>query len=76
MIIRVPAIIARSWERVIDWVNVEVVPPIRRIDIALVLWGIGTVGYYAWTYGWLAGIYAGILYGVMILAGFFMRDYL
>jgi hypothetical protein len=77
MIIKVPAVVARYWERSTDWMNVEIIPPVRRIDIVMVVWGVGTVAYYTLTYNsWMAGLYAAILYGVMILTGFFMRDYL
>lgn len=76
MKVRIPASVARYWDRIHDWVNVDVVSPVRRIDVVLTLWGVGTVGYYTWAYGWLAGFYAAVLYGVMLLTGFFMRDYL
>lgn len=76
MKIRIPTSVALCWDHVHDWVNVDVVSPVRRIDVALTLWGVGSVGYYVWYYGWLAGLYAAVLYGVMLLTGFFMRDYL
>lgn len=60
--------------RLVDWLNVDVFDPVRRIDIALALGGIGCTIYYGYLYGWLGALQGAIAYVVMMLTGFFLRE--
>jgi len=63
----------RIWDRFEDWINVDVVAPVRRIDLLLATWGIGSVVYYSWVYGWRGGLSALVLYGLMLGTGLMLR---
>ena len=53
MKIRIPHTIAHAWDIVVDWGDVDVIGPVRRIDVLLAGGGIFCVGWYwCFTAGW------------------------
>ena len=62
MRVRIPDWLATAWDRVGDWSNVEVYHRVRRIDVALVIFGIICVGYYGWVDGWRGAITGAAMY--------------
>lgn len=72
---KIPWFVVRSWDWFEGQINKDLIWRIRIVDVFLLVSFLFCVGYYWWFYNWQYAIYAGILYGVMMLTGFFFRDY-
>ena len=73
MKIRIPYAIAHVWDIFCDWGDVNVVGPVRRIDVLLAAGGIFCVGYYGTIYGWLGALQGGSLYLLIMITCLFMN---
>ena len=66
MLIRVPMVIVRAWDRFCDVVNIELYRrgriEIRLIDIILVVGFVFTINYYYWVGGWKTAITGALMY--------------
>lgn len=62
------------YERFDDWVNADVYKRIRRIDIALLIFGIICVSWYGYKGGWRGAILGLVAYLVMMYVGMFFRN--
>ena len=51
-----PLAIAHLWERFVAWGDVDVIGPVRRIDLLLVAGGVFCAGYYGMLYGWMGAL--------------------
>lgn len=57
--------LAGRWEAVSDWLNTDI--KVRRIDIALLAFGILSVTYYGYFYDWRTALAAGLMYAMIIM---------
>jgi len=57
-----------------DWLNRDVYRRVRRIDIFLVLAGIGCVAWYGHSYGIRGAVAGFVAYVAMLWVGLFMRS--
>ena len=67
MKIRIPLAIAHLWDRFVAWGDVDVIGPVRRIDLLLVAGGVFCAGYYGMLYGWMGALQGGSLYLLIVL---------
>ena len=75
MKIPIPHAIANAWDIVGDWVNVDVIGPVRRIDVMLAAGGAFSVGYYGSLYGWLGALQGGAMYLLVMISALGMRQH-
>jgi hypothetical protein len=73
MKIRIPHAIANAWDIFCDWGDVDVMGPVRRIDVLLAAGGAFSVGYYGMLYGWLGALQGGSLYLLIMITCLFMH---
>ena len=73
MKIPIPHAIAHWWDVFVDWGDVDVVGPVRRIDVLLAAGGAFCVGYYGMLYGWLGALQGGSLYLLIMITCLFMN---
>ena len=73
MKIRIPHAIANAWDVLVGWGDVDVIGPVRRIDVLLAGGGIFCVGYYGMLYGWLGALQGGSLYLLIMITCLFMH---
>ena len=73
MKIPIPIRVANAWDRFEDWINIDVIGPVRRIDLLLGFYGVVSVSYYSWAYGRAGGFSAALLYGLMLGTGLMFR---
>jgi hypothetical protein len=82
MIIRIPAIIARGFDAIVDWGDIVVIArpfacigigPVRRIDLLIVAAGVFCVGWYGRLYGWMGALQGGVAYVLMLFVALYAR---
>jgi hypothetical protein len=72
MKIRIPLTIAHRWDQFCDWGDVDVIGPIRRIDVLIAAGGVFCVGWYGLQYGWMGALQGGALYVLVTMTALFM----
>ena len=75
MKIRIPHAIAHGWDIVGDWVNVDVIYSVRRVDVLLAAGGAFCVGYYGMLYGWMGALQGGAMYLLVMISALGMRQH-
>ena len=75
MKIRIPRTIAHAWDVFVDWGDVDVVGPVRRIDILLTAGGAFSVGYYGMLSGWMGALQGGSLYLLVMISALGMHQH-
>jgi hypothetical protein len=72
---RIPLPAIPQWfNHLLDWVNVPFYKrdrfEVRRIDVALVFFGVACVSWYAWTGGWQGALVGGSMYVLVTMIVF------
>jgi hypothetical protein len=62
--------LAQRWEACSDWLNTDI--KVRRIDIALLVFGIFCVSYYAYYDGLQGALLGGLMYIMMVMIAVWM----
>ena len=71
MKIRIPNKLIDWYEPIGDWLNTPLYRwrgyEFRRIDVAILLFGVVCVSYYGWTSGWQGALLGGLMYALMAM---------
>ena len=72
MKVPIPHFLTMAFDIFGDWANVEIYKWVRRIDVMLLLAGIGCIGYYWFVAGWMGALQGGMMYVLVAMAALWM----